>query len=315
MARTRTRAGSRTWVGPGDHVIVTGGSSGIGLAVARELAARGAVVSLLARGQERLDQAAAELRAGGAQVHTRSVDVTDPAALRAAVAALEAVAGPCAVLVTCAGQARPGRFLELPEDVFRTMVDVDHLGTVWAVRAVAPGMVARGRGTVVTIASAAALFGIYGYTAYGAAKYAVRGMTEALRAELLPHGVHVACVFPPDVDTPQLAEEDRWKPAETAAISGTVRPRHPQVVARGILRGLDRGRSTVYLDLTTRGLLACGGVLAPVLRRYLDARVRGVQRSTARTVPAPAGEGWRGVPPGTPTRFMGGCTQASSEVD
>ena len=66
MARTRTRAGSRTWVGPGDHVIVTGGSSGIGLAVARELAARGAVVSLLARGQERLDQAAAGLRAGGA---------------------------------------------------------------------------------------------------------------------------------------------------------------------------------------------------------------------------------------------------------
>jgi 3-dehydrosphinganine reductase len=269
---------STDWLRRGDHVIVTGGSSGIGLALAEEFAARGAVVSLLARGQDRLAAAADSLRAGGAEVRERSVDVTDPAALTAAIAELEAEAGPCAVLVTSAGQARPGRFLELPDDVFRTMMEVDYFGTLWAVRAVTPGMVRRGGGTVVTIASAAGLIGVYGYTAYGAAKYAVRGLAEALRAELHPHGVRVACVFPPDVDTPQLAGEKQWKPAETDAISGVVKPLEPRVAARGIMRGLDRGRPVICLDGFSRALARWGGVLAPLLRRYIDGKVRAVQR-------------------------------------
>lgn len=274
-------ARSTDWLRPGEHVIVTGGSSGIGLALAEEFAARGAVVSLLARGQDRLDEASDALRAAGAKVHARSVDVTDPAALRAAVEELEAAAGPCTVLVTSAGQSRPGRFLEVSDDVFRTMIDVDYLGTLWAIRAVAPGMVARGRGTVVTIASTAALFGVYGYTAYGAAKYAVRGLTEALRAELLPHGVRVACVFPPDVDTPMLAGESQWKPPETDAIAGLIKPRQPGPVAQGILRGLDRGQSSIYLDGASKALARFGGVLAPGLRRYMDGKVRTAQRQAA----------------------------------
>ncbi|MFE0425727.1 SDR family oxidoreductase [Streptomyces sp. NPDC058953] len=276
-------ARSKDWLRPGEHVIVTGGSSGIGLALAEEFAARGAVVSLLARGEARLASAAEALRAAGATVHTRSVDVTDSAGLSAAIDALEAEAGPCAVLVTSAGQARPGKFLELPDDVFRTMMDVDYFGTLWAVRAVAPRMVSRGRGTVVTIASAAGLIGVYGYTAYGAAKFAVRGLTEALRGELAPHGVRVACVFPPDVDTPQLAEESQWKPAETAAIAGIVKPLQPRVAARGILRRLDRGQPVICLDGFSRALARWGGVLAPVLRRYMDGRVRAAQRKEAGT--------------------------------
>lgn len=279
-------ARSRDWLRPGDHVIVTGGSSGIGLALAEELAGRGAVVSLLARGQDRLDAAEESLRAAGAKVQARSVDVTDPAALAAAVKELEAAAGPCAVLMTSAGQSRPGRFLEVSDDVFRTMMDVDYFGTLWAVRAVAPGMVDRGRGTVVTIASTAALFGVYGYTAYGAAKYAVRGLAEALRAELLPHGVHVACVFPPDVDTPMLAEESRWKPPETDAIAGLIKPLKPQPVARGILQALDRGRSGIYLDGTSRALARYGGLLGPGIRRYMDGKVRTAQRAAARPTAA-----------------------------
>ncbi len=150
-------------------------------------------------------------------------------------------------------------------------------------------MVSRGRGAVVTIASAAGLVGVYGYTAYGAAKYAVRGLSEALRGELAPHGVRVSCVFPPDVDTPQLAEEERWKPAETAAIAGIVQPLQPPVVARGILRGLDRGQPVVCLDGFSRALARWGGVLAPVLRRYMDGKVRKAQRAGA-AVPATAAD-------------------------
>jgi 3-dehydrosphinganine reductase len=252
------------------HAVVTGGSSGIGLATAHRLAERGATVSLVARGGERLETAAESLRACGAEVYTQAADVADQAALVAALDKLVAAGGPCDVLVTSAGLARPGRFLELPDDVFRQMVEVDYFGTLYALRAVVPGMVERGRGSVVAVSSAAGLLGIYGYSAYGPAKFAVRGLMESLRAELRPHGVHVGVVYPPDVDTPQLAEENVWKPAETRAISGTVRPLSADTVARAIVDGIDRRRFTICPDAATRALNRLGSVLAPVLHRAFD---------------------------------------------
>lgn len=253
----------------GKHVIITGGSSGIGLATARLLTARGARVSLLARGAARLKAVAEELRATGASVDTRPVDVADAGAVAEVIGDL----GPCDVLVSCAGLARPGRFLELPDEVFREMIEVDYFGTLHAVRAVVPSMVERGAGSVVAVSSATALLGVYGYSAYAPAKFAVRGLMETLRAELRPHGIHVGVVFPPDVDTPQLAEENRWKPAETHAVSGTVKPLRPEVVARAIVAGIEKRRFLICPDLSTKVLARFGGVLAPVLNRYFDGRI------------------------------------------
>jgi 3-dehydrosphinganine reductase len=256
------------------HAIVTGGSSGIGLATARALAGRGMAVSLLARRAEVLEAAAQELRAGGAKVRTASVDVVDQTAVVAAVTQLEGEAGPCDFLVNSAGQARPGRFLELEDEVFRQMMEVDYFGTLHAIRAVAPGMAERRTGSIVAVSSAAGLAGIYGYTAYGAAKFAVRGLMEALRAELAPYDVHVACVFPPDVDTPQLAEENEFKPAETFAISGAVKPIPPEEVAEAILRAMDRRRFAVHVTAEVAALAGVVPLAAPVFRRWMDRRVR-----------------------------------------
>ncbi|MDX3586691.1 SDR family oxidoreductase [Streptomyces europaeiscabiei] len=289
------------------HVIVTGGSSGIGLATARLLAARGAKLSLIARGAERLDTAAKEVSAAatdapaaerrtpvGAQgtpvaaqrtsVAARAADVADQAALTRAIAELEAEqAQPCDILITSAGLARPGHFLDLPDDVFRQMIEVDYFGTLHAVRAVAPGMVERGHGSVVAVSSAAGLLGIFGYSAYGPAKFAVRGLMESVRAELTPRGVHVGVVFPPDVDTPQLAEENRWKPRETRAVGGTIKPLTAEKVAAAIVKGIDRRRFTICPDTGTRALARFGSVLMPLLNREFDRRVRAVQRSTTGT--------------------------------
>lgn len=261
----------------GVHALITGGSSGIGLAVARQLVVKGATVSLIARGAERLAEAADQLRAEGATVHTASVDVSDATAVTRAIAGLVEVAGPVDVLVTAAGQAMPGRFLELDEAVFRTMMEVDYFGTLHAVRAVAPSMVERGRGSIVAVASGAGLHGFYGYTAYGAAKFAVRGLMEALRSELKPHRVHVACVYPPDVDTPQLAEENRYKPAETAAITGAVKPMAADAVAAKIVRAIERRRFAVYPSPSVAALAGLGPMFAPLLRRYADRKIRKVQ--------------------------------------
>ena len=255
---------------PGAHAVITGGSSGIGLATARRLAERGATVSLLARGGDRLRSAAEELRGLGATVHARVADVADQAALCAALDELEAAVGPCDILVSSAGLARPGHFLDLPDEVFREMVEVDYFGTLYALRKVTPGMVERGRGSVVAVSSMAGLVGTFGYSAYGPAKFAVRGLMESLRAELVPRGVHVGVVYPPDVDTPQLAEENRWKPAETRAISGTVKPLAADAVARAIVAGIARRRFLICPDPTSRLLARLGSVLAPALNWSFD---------------------------------------------
>jgi 3-dehydrosphinganine reductase len=260
------------------HAVITGGSSGIGLATAAALAERGASVSLIARNKERLAEAAASLKARGAKVLTAAADVSDQEAVVQALNDLTAAAGPCDVLVTSAGQARPGQFLELGDEVFRRMVEVDYFGTLHAVRAVAPSMVQRGQGSIVAISSAAAVLGIYGYTAYAPAKFAVRGLMEALRDELNPAGVHVACVYPPDVDTPQLAEENLYKPAETAAISGTIRPMAAEAVANSIVRAVERERYAVYPDRSVQLLAALGPLAAPALRKLVDRRVRHARR-------------------------------------
>lgn len=262
----------------GAHAVITGGSSGIGLATARRLAAAGATVSLLARDRDRLAAAADDLRRGGATVHSRCADVADPAALTAALGELTAAAGPCDILLSCAGVARPGRFTELSDETFRRMIEVNYFGTLYALRAVVPEMVRRRRGSVVAVSSAAGLIGIYGYSAYGPAKFAVRGLMESLRAELRAHHVHVGVVYPPDVDTPALAEENQWKPAETLAISGAIRPLHPDAVARAILTGIRRRRFIICPDPGTRALVRLGSLLFPLLNWSFDRKAAAVRR-------------------------------------
>jgi 3-dehydrosphinganine reductase len=235
------------------------------------------VVSLIARGVDRLSAAAAQLSGQGISAYTASADVADKEAIVAAIATLTGTAGPCDILVTSAGQARPGYFLDIPDNVFEQMINVDYFGTLWAIRAVLPDMVARKRGTIVAVSSATGLVGVFGYTAYSPAKFAVRGLMESLRAELLRHRIQVACLYPPDVDTPQLAEENQWKPGETAAISGTIKPLSPQQVARSVVRGIYRRKFAIYPDFQTHALGRLASVIEPVLTRFMDRKVRRYQ--------------------------------------
>ena len=262
------------------HVIVTGGSSGIGRAFVRQVVGRGARVSVLALPDDDLADTERELRSRHAIVATVGLDVADPASVAAAVSDVTAQLGPCDVLLTCAGIAHPGYFEQLDDSIFRRTMEVDYFGTLYAVSAVVPSMIERRRGSVVGVSSGAGLVGVFGYTAYGPAKFAVRGLLESLRCELAPYGIHVGCVCPPDTDTAQLAYENRFKPYETRAISGTIKPLSADRVAAHIVRGVERREFLILPDWRSRLLARTVG---PFRGTYAAAFDRAVRRARKRT--------------------------------
>lgn len=251
------------------HAIVTGGSSGIGLALVRRLAGRGDRVSVLALDNDDLATLAAEPPTPS--VHTAAIDVADRAAVYGAIHETEAAQGPCDLLVTCAGIVTPGRFWEMPDEEFIRHMDVNYLGTLWPTRAVVPGMMNRRSGAIVMISSFAGLLGVYGYGAYSPSKFAVRGLAETLRMELKPYGVHVAGVYPSDVDTPMLAAENKLKPPETFAVSGTAKMQSTDQVVDAILRGVSRRQATILCDRSSATLAALAGA-APWMARMITDR-------------------------------------------
>jgi 3-dehydrosphinganine reductase len=256
------------------HVVITGGSSGIGLEIARLAVARGARVSLVARDEARLATAAADVGATA----TASADVAQADAVRSAIDAVVERGGPCDVLITAAGSSHPGYFELLDDAVFRDQMDVDYFGTLHAIRAVVPSMIERGRGYLVTVSSTAGLIGVFGYSAYAPAKFAVRGLTETLRAELAPHGIKVACVYPPDTRTPGFDAENALKPPETERISAAIKPRDADHVAKAVVRGIESDRLVITADVQTAALARAAGLLGPYLRRTMDSQVRKVRR-------------------------------------
>ncbi len=256
------------------HVIITGGSEGIGRATAAAAIARGARVSLIARRADALRAAATEL---GPSCDWATADVADRDAVGGAVDELVERSGPCDVMVANAGYALPGRFWELPPDEFRAEMEVNFLGAVHAVAAVIDGMRQRRRGHLCFVSSTAGLLGVYGYTAYSPTKFALRGLAEALRSEVAPDRIQVSVVYPPDTDTPGFALENEVKPPETAAISATVKPVQADRVAAAIVRGIERNRITITADPLTATLARAAGLLGPVLRRTMDRQVRSAQ--------------------------------------
>jgi 3-dehydrosphinganine reductase len=266
----------------GAHVLVTGGSSGIGLAFVHRVLGLGARVSVLAQEDEHFAVADAELRGRGAAYVLEPVDVADPVQVGTAVGRATEAFGPCDVLLTCAGIAHPGYFERLDDEIFRRTMEVDYFGTLHAMRAVVPSMMERRSGSVVGISSAAGLVGIFGYTPYTPPKFAVRGLLESLRCELQPYGVHVGCVCPPDTRTPQLEYENRFKPAETRAISGQIKPISADRVAAGIVRGIERRDFLIMVDWQTRLLARTAGLLRGTYFSSFDRRVRKAQAAAVR---------------------------------
>ncbi len=269
--------------------LVTGGSIGIGLSIARMLAQQGASVWLVARRKELLESALKEVEAarpaptGGETLQMRCgifpADVSDADQAAAAVEYVTEQAGVPDLLVNSAGITYPGYIQDLGLDIFRSMIDVNYLGTVYATKAVLPGMIQRGSGMIINIASLAAVIGTFGYSAYGASKYAVRGFSDVIRSELKPLGIHVSIVFPSDTDTAQLAFEAPLKPPETKALAGNAgAPMPPDAVARITLQQAARGRYTILPGAEGKIIYWLVGHLGNAVYPVMDWLVAGARK-------------------------------------
>lgn len=224
--------------------LITGGSSGIGLALAKALAQQGLDIWLLARREEPLRQAlnaVRELAPQGKHGYL-TCDVSDPEAVKQAMSTLLTQVGTPEWVINSAGVTRPGYFWEIPDEAFREIMEVNYFGTLYICRAVVPAMMEARRGRIVNLSSVAGFLGVFGYTAYSPSKFAVWGFSEALRAELRPYGITVSVVFPPDTDTPQLAAETPYKPPELKALASTAGLLTPEEVARVTIRQAAKGR-------------------------------------------------------------------------
>ncbi|MER7761609.1 SDR family oxidoreductase [Streptomyces sp. NPDC097619] len=180
-------------------IVITGASSGIGAATARLLSAQGHPLLLLARRLDRLEAL------GLPDTLCRKVDVTDREALVAAVAEAEERFGPVDGIVNNAGAMLLGRIVDQSPEEWERMIDLNVKGVLYGIRAVLPGMVERGRGTIVNISSIAGRKTFPDHTAYVGTKFAVHALSENLREEVAPTGVRVITIAPGAVETELLS--------------------------------------------------------------------------------------------------------------
>jgi short-subunit dehydrogenase len=241
----------------GATTIVTGGSRGIGRAVAEAAAARGARLGLIARSEDDLRAVVAGL---GEPARYAVADVGDPAALAGAIARLEAELGPTDVLVANAGLGAYGAFADLTEEEAERLVRVNVLGTVHALRAVVPGMIERRRGHLVTMGSIAGRVGSPFEAIYSATKFAGVGLTEAMAVELAPYGIGVSLVNPGPVatnfGTARGHPYDREHPRPVPAAD----------VAHAVIRAVEGDRAEQYVPAVLRPAVVVRHLVPPLFR-------------------------------------------------
>jgi NADP-dependent 3-hydroxy acid dehydrogenase YdfG len=198
----------------GSHpvTIITGASSGIGRATALALAARGHRVGLIARRRELLESLSDEIHARGGDAHAVPADVTDRAALHAAIGQISDCLGPVDVLVANAGFGVPTKLDPMNVEAIETTIRVNILGVIYSIEAVLPAMLHRRKGQIVAVSSLAAYKGLPGESAYCASKAAVNTYMEGLRIELRKTEIKVATVCPGFVDTAMNDMDAAWTP-------------------------------------------------------------------------------------------------------
>lgn len=221
----------------GQRAVITGGSTGIGLSTARRLAAAGCRVALCARTAEPLEEAGAAVRAAGVETLTVQADVSDAADVEALWQRVEDAWGGADILVNNAGIGIFGSVLDVDVNDYDTVFGVNVRGLFMCTRAFVPGMIERGGGVVVNVASLAGKNSFAGGSIYAASKHAVMGMSKSMMLDLRQYGVRVLTVCPGTVYTPFFDRIDGIDPDESRALD----PDDVAEMIEHVVRMSDRG--------------------------------------------------------------------------
>lgn len=265
-------------------VVITGGSAGVGRACAEAFAADGWDVAVLARGEDRLEDTRNAVEAFGRRALAIPCDVADPEAVLDAADRVEAELGPIDCWVNDAMATEFSAIVDMAPAEFQRVVDVTLMGQVHGVMAALKHMRRRGTGSIVMIGSALAYRGIPLQSAYCAAKHAIRGFVDSLRAELLHEGsdIKVTEVHLPGMNTPQFD----WARANTEGKPRPVPPVYqPEVAAKAVLRAAHERPRELWVGRATAKIIL-GAMLAPA---YLD-RMMGKQLIDKQQSRAPHGD-------------------------
>ncbi|MBN2325436.1 MAG: SDR family NAD(P)-dependent oxidoreductase [Spirochaetes bacterium] len=251
----------------GKTAVITGGSSGIGFAIAEELLKKGLCVVLVARRAAVLEEAKKKL--GTENVEIVSADVSSAGSLKEAKKRIMARRDNIDLLVNCAGIVKPALLSDLSVSDISDQISTNLLGMVLAVRTFIDCLAKDGG--IISISSVNGIFGIAGYAPYAASKFGVVGFSDAVRRELFKKGISIHVVFPPDTDTPQYRKECEHMPEW---MNGWVRsnPLPPEVVAKRIIKAASRGRFMIFPSMTTKFYAFMARHL-PLLSRFLIDRI------------------------------------------
>lgn len=251
-------------------VVITGASAGVGRALARAYGKRGASVGLIARGREGLEAAKREIEDAGGQALVCVADVADSDEIEKAAAAIDARFGPPDVWINNAMVSVLSPVKEMTADEFRRVTEVTYLGVVHGTLSALRRMLPRNRGRIVQVGSALAYRGIPLQSAYCAAKHAVQGFCDSLRAELLHDGsrVTVSMVQLPAINTPQFDWVKSRMPKRAQPVPPVFQP---EVAARGIMAAADRGQREMYIGMPTVKAIVGDKIAPGLLDRYLGA--------------------------------------------
>ncbi|GMI90927.1 TSC10A [Hibiscus trionum] len=248
------------------HVFITGGSIGIGLAIAKQAASEGARrISLLARSLDQLEKAKQSIhQAYEVEVSTFSADVRDYGSVERAVNE----AGPIDILVVNHGVFYIEELEKQGIDEVKTTIDVNLMGSFNVIKAALPLMKDRkdrGPASIALMSSVSGQVGTYGYAAYSASKYGLRGLAEALQQEVLANNIHVSIIFPPPTQTPGAKQALKTMPDITKIIVGTSTALllEAEEVAKATIQGIKSGCFSIPFGVVGRAATVATAGLSP----------------------------------------------------
>lgn len=233
-------------------VVIIGGSSGIGFAVANEFAKQKAKLILIARDKEKLTTSTEILKRTNNNIHVESItaDVSDKNQVETVINSIGNKYHKIDVLINSAGTITCGLFADQSTDDFEKCLFTNYLGSLYASRAVWPWL-KKSKGQLSFVSSVAGYLGLIGYSSYAPTKFALVGLAECLRMEGKDDDIRISIIYPPDTDTPFLQYERQHTLPESIALSKNIKVVSAEKVAKIYVRGLQENKFEIYCDFNS----------------------------------------------------------------